>query len=238
MRNIGTGWTEKEDNILREQYNTMKAKDLAKKLQRTTSAVRQRAQVIGVNKTSKHSQWTEEQDQFLIDFYDEYSMPKLAKKLDKTENQIRTRAQKLGIYGTKRRVKESYIPQVKKYWTKEERMDVIKRFKAGEISSTLAKEYKTTTQDVESILSNYKEIKEYQEMNRRNRIIEEYNLCTNKKYIVTKKIIDKTSILKKKRASIIAMYNDYFLIATDRNVKEAINYIDLKTGDYVIKEVA
>lgn len=113
-------WTDEEIKILKEAYKNRDGtkngnfiKDLAKKLNKTEGAIRNKAYSLKITKRDKY--YTEEEIIFLKENYDKLSMNDLAVKLNRNESNIFIKMKELGLKKTKRQKntinpKKVYIP--------------------------------------------------------------------------------------------------------------------------------
>lgn len=99
-------WTDKEIEKLKKLYPTQTNKDISKLLNRTTSAVRTKAQKLGITGKTDHDggkRWTEEHDAMIKKYYGKITAWKIGEKLDRTVPSIYRRAHRLGLKGKEKK---------------------------------------------------------------------------------------------------------------------------------------
>lgn len=89
-------WDVADDNFLRENYDEMTGRDLAKKLKRTEAAIRARADMLGI--TSTHREWTDDDVESLKALVNEgLSYKEIGEKLNRSMAAMQQKAQQVGI---------------------------------------------------------------------------------------------------------------------------------------------
>ena len=92
-------WTSQDDAFLRENYLTLGAKECAKRLGRSLSAVHTRIREIGGGRASigPRVDWTKEELDYLRENYQTKSLDELTATLGRTKNAVLVRGQMLGV---------------------------------------------------------------------------------------------------------------------------------------------
>jgi hypothetical protein len=89
-------WTTAEIRLLQEEYPTSKPRELALKLGRPFTAVRQKAYDLGI-KTKAYRYWTERELDQLRELYPHTAASEIAKKLKRTKASIIAKLRKLNL---------------------------------------------------------------------------------------------------------------------------------------------
>ena len=118
-------WTKEQIDILVNEYkkrdgkrNGTFVKDLAEKLNKTESSIRNKAYELGITKRDKY--YTEEEIELLKKYYDTYSMNDLAEMLGRNESNIYRKMKQLGLKKT-HRSHNVINPKKKHIYTEEEK---------------------------------------------------------------------------------------------------------------------
>jgi DNA-binding MarR family transcriptional regulator len=98
-RGHGRKWTAKEVALLKELYPECPIGEIAKRLGRTTSTVKNRAYRLGLKrKSSLGKLWTAEEVQLLIELYSTHEdIQDIAERIGRTPNAVRAKAHYLGF---------------------------------------------------------------------------------------------------------------------------------------------
>jgi len=93
-------WTEEEIEFLKENYNKMLYRDIAKILGRTVNSVRSKALKLGLTKREA-SEWSDEEIEYLKRNYHVKPLSEIIRKLQRSEKSIIHKAQRLGLSSPK-----------------------------------------------------------------------------------------------------------------------------------------
>lgn len=111
-------WTEQEDSYLRDNYLTMKYKDMAEHLDRSYGSVRVRCGKLGLHKND--FDWNEDSINFITENYYTMSNKDIAKFLGKTIETIENKAFNLGLKKKRYSLNKNYFAEIdtedKAYW--------------------------------------------------------------------------------------------------------------------------
>lgn len=106
-RGYSPSWTAAEHQRLVELAGTMKPAEIAKELNRSYSAVRNRARVNGISLASSHphKRWTYDETAYLFLNYERLTIPRMAEKLGRSFESVSQKCRDLDldckIYGYK-----------------------------------------------------------------------------------------------------------------------------------------
>lgn len=89
-------WTEEEIKLLKELYPFGKTGEIAKRLGRPLTTVRQKAYDLGI-KTKVYNYWTDKQIIQLKKYFAKSSIAALAKRFKRSKGTIRIKASQLGL---------------------------------------------------------------------------------------------------------------------------------------------
>ena len=124
-------WTEKEIKILKDAYkkrdgtkNSTFIEDLAKELNKTKGAIRNKAYELKITKRDKY--YTNKEIELLKKSYDKYSMNDLAQMLGRNESNIFRKMKQLGLKKT-HRVSNTINPKKTHIYTEEEKQQMALR---------------------------------------------------------------------------------------------------------------
>jgi predicted transcriptional regulator len=87
-------WTQEDLNLLRTEYEKKTKKELARLLNRSVSAVRNKAYEL---KITNNINWTKEEINYLKTNYAVQKPKDIAKKLNRTISSIQNKAEKMGL---------------------------------------------------------------------------------------------------------------------------------------------
>ena len=92
-------WSEADDRFIRENYRTMKGKEIAAALDRTVPAVRTRAKHLGVTKRPETPQrrWTPKEEAIVRTQWSKKSAADIARILKRTRNSVIGKAATMGL---------------------------------------------------------------------------------------------------------------------------------------------
>lgn len=140
MITINKQWSKKEIKILKKSYeNNESIKNICNKINRSESAIRNKAYKLGINGNNK---WTKEEVEKLVKLYTHnekrgnLELDKFAKEIGKLKSNICRKARQLGLTNQKRKLNNEMISKLKEngkeQWnklTKEEKRNVKELFK-------------------------------------------------------------------------------------------------------------
>ena len=89
-------WTREEIELLKILYPKGNTKEIAERLGRPLTTVRQKAYDIGL-KTNIYQYWTDEEVELLEELYKNTPVPVLSEQLGHSEGSIRIKASQLGL---------------------------------------------------------------------------------------------------------------------------------------------
>lgn len=94
--NASRKWTEREQHVLKENYNRVPNKEIAKLIGRTKKAVQQKARVLGLTREPR-PEWTGEEKRYLRENYKKRTWGEIGKKLGRPLRGVRKVAMKSGL---------------------------------------------------------------------------------------------------------------------------------------------
>lgn len=101
-------WTDEEEKFLKENYEDLEYKEIAEKLDRTTSAVKSKVSDLNLIKFEKNS-WSKEEEDFLKENYKKYTAKKLGEILGRSSNSIRNKKGKMDLTSSESRWSEEEV---------------------------------------------------------------------------------------------------------------------------------
>ncbi len=151
-------WTEEEEKFLRKKYANASAKEIAKRLGKTETAIRRMAERLELRK--KEWGWTEEKDEFIKENYASMDKKQIAEKLGKTPAAVVTRAFALGVKKHPKQSKEKTTtekPSKLRRWTSEDDDYLIVNHKYSSVEE-LAQRLRRTTQEINNRIYDLKKM--------------------------------------------------------------------------------
>jgi len=100
-------WKKEDIRLLKKLYPHGNTRQIAERLGRPLTAVRQKAYDIGM-RTDVYQYWTEEDLKLLEELYADTETDKLAERFGRSEGSVKTKARQLGL-----RKSQSYLKRIK-----------------------------------------------------------------------------------------------------------------------------
>ena len=113
-------WTKKELDYVAKHYGKKKPSDISKHLNRTETAVHQKAHALGKIGSKTTNGWSEKEIDDLIELYPITPTDLLTKLFDRTLKAIQQKAHEYGLRKEKEARKKRVMPKPQNSWTEEE----------------------------------------------------------------------------------------------------------------------
>lgn len=148
---MGSKWTEKEENFIKENWREKSDRELSKKLDRSINAIRNRRQKLDIRRPESHSgkfnqgiEWTKEKKEFLKENYEDMAYKEIANQLNTSTQAIKDKAARLNLE-KQRRLSEDEIEFIKRHHVAESDYTIKK----------IAKELNLTFNQVSNAIKRY-----------------------------------------------------------------------------------
>lgn len=93
----GTPWTTEQDDVLLRLYGKVRTRDLARRLGRSHSSVKDRAARLGLQLSAPKHRWSPEEDEVLSALYGSVPTTDIAARLGRRRKSVYDRAYQLGL---------------------------------------------------------------------------------------------------------------------------------------------
>ena len=110
----GKKFTKKEENIIRENYGILKAKDLAELLGRDVKSIRDKASLL----KATNKPWSDEELAFLIQNYQTKEYKELGKKIGRSPKAVLQKVYILGLESKRKEWSEAEVEWLKEQYKK------------------------------------------------------------------------------------------------------------------------